>query len=129
MKVKNCTLIKAVTCPENAKIVDVAKKLKEHLNKRAIVVDAGGKPVGILSTTDICSKVVAEGLDAKEVETKDVMSDPFLIADMDDDLGAIFEKMREHTTFFVPVIESGKLKGILTYGELMFRVKEAIKNA
>jgi hypothetical protein len=36
--------------------------------------------------------------------------------------------MVKHESFFVPVTKSRKLHGVLTYGELIHRVKETIKN-
>jgi CBS domain-containing protein len=128
MNVKHCTLIRPLSCNVDTPVVEVAKALRDNKQRRIIVVD--DKPVGIISTTDMNNKVVAENIDANTTRAKDIMTAPiFLVADLEDDLGEIYQKMIEHQSFFVPVTKEGKLYGVLTYGEIISHVKEAIENA
>ena len=129
MIVKNCTLIRALSCKKDTNIVEVAKTLRENRQRRIIVTNDNQEPVGIISTTDINNKVVAESKDTKELKAADIMTSPiYLVADIEDNLNNIFQKMMEHNSFFVPVIKEKKLYGILTYGELYERVKNLVKN-
>ena len=128
MIVKNCTLIKPLKCSLNSSIADVARILKKEKQRRIIVIDENEYPVGIISTTDMSNRVVAENRDASKLTANEIMTTPvYLVCDMDDDLNEIFRKMVHHETFFVPVTQNGKLHGILTYGELLKHAQEQSK--
>ena len=104
MKVENCTLLKALNCNVDETIVNVAKTLKENKQRRIIIIDEKKSPVGIISTTDINNKVVAENKDCNELTAANVMNKLYLTCECNDDLGDIYEKMIEHKSFFVPVL-------------------------
>lgn len=129
MKVESCTLIKPLSCKKDANVVEVAKILRENKQRRIIVVDEKQSPVGIISTTDINNRVVAENKDASKLNAEDIMTSPiFLICDANEDLHDVFKKMINHESFFCPVTRRGKLCGILTYGELIKHVHQKIKH-
>ena len=73
MKVKNCTLLKALNCDIDEDIVNVAKILKQNKQRRIIVIDNNQVPLGIISTTDMNNKVVAENKDLQKLKAKDIM--------------------------------------------------------
>lgn len=128
MLVKNCTLLKPLSCDNETNIVEVAKMLRDNKQRRIIVVNENDEPIGIISTTDINNKVVAENKEASSLKAEDVMTHPiYLTCDIDDNLNDIFKKMVEHQSFFCPVTKDKKLYGILTYGELMNRVHEKLR--
>jgi CBS domain-containing protein len=130
MIVKNCTLIKPLSCRKDTNLVEVAKLLRDNKQRRIIVTDENDVPVGIISTTDMNNKVVAENKNANELKAENIMESPiFLTCDLECNLSEVFQKMAEHDSFFVPVTKEGKLHGILTYGELIRRAKEKIANA
>ena len=128
MIVKNCTLIKSLCCKKDVSVVEVARILRDNKQRRIIVVDEHESPIGIISTTDINNKVVAENKDASKLRAKDIMTSPiYLVCDIDENLNEVFKKMLHHESFFCPVTKDSKLYGVLTYGELMKRVHEKLK--
>lgn len=127
MKAINCTLIKPLTCTESEDVKSIAQILRDNKQRRVIVVDSKKYPVGIVSTTDINNRVVAEGKDAIKTKAKEVMTSPlYLVCDVNDEVNEIFHKMVKHESFFVPVTKSKKIYGILTYGELLKSAQKAI---
>ena len=129
MKVKNCTLIKPLSCKKEDDAVKVAKILSAKRQRRIIVVDRKGYPVGIISTTDMSNKVVAEGKNPSKIKAERIMSSPiYLVCDMEDGLNDIFARMVRHESFFCPVTKNKKLYGILTYGELFRQVQGSLLN-
>ena len=123
MQVKDCTLIRPLYCKKEMNVVEVAKTLKQHKQRRIIVVDDNEFPIGIISTTDINNRVVAEGKDASKLKALDIMTSPiFLTCDIYDKLDDIFSKMVEHESYFCPVTKDKKIYGVLTYGELIKHV-------
>jgi CBS domain-containing protein len=125
MKVSECNLIRPLSCRIGTPIDQVAKALREKKQRRILVVDEKDKPIGIISTTDISNKVVAENKDISNVKAEDVMTSPlFLTCDIDDELNHIYSKMHQHESFFCPVVKDKKLYGILTCGEIVARFEE-----
>lgn len=130
MIVKECTLIKPLSCRPDENALQVAKLLRRNKQRRIIVVDNDNSPIGIVSTTDMNNRVVAENKSPQKTTAKDIMSSPiYLVCDINDDLNEVFKKMVEHESFFCPVTKNKKLYGVLTYGELSRRIKEGITNA
>jgi CBS domain-containing protein len=129
MIAKNCTLIKALACDRNTSVVEVAKILRDNKQRRILVLDSKKYPIGIISTTDMNNKVVAEDADASELKAEQIMTKPVaVVCDAKEDINKVYEKMLDKSSFFVPVTENNKLYGILTYGELLRRVKEIVRN-
>ncbi len=129
MLVSECTLIRPVSCRQDEDIAEVASKLRDNKQRRIIVVDNNESPIGIISTTDINNKVVAENKDPKNLKAEDIMTSPiYLVCDINDGLDMIFRKMVEHESFFCPVTDNQKLYGILTYGELVNKIHEKVRN-
>jgi signal-transduction protein with cAMP-binding, CBS, and nucleotidyltransferase domain len=120
MKVDECTLIKPLYCNKDTALVEVAKILRENKQRRILVVDENEAPVGIISTTDINNKIVAENKDASKLKAHEIMTSPiYLTCDIEDSLNQVYCKMRQHESFFCPVTKDKKLYGILTYGEIL----------
>lgn len=129
MQVKDCTLIRPLHCDEGTSVVEAAKILKGNKQRRIIVVDENKHPVGIISTTDINNRIVAESKDASKLKAHEIMTSPiYLTCDINDGLNDVFKKMLHHETYFCPVTKEGKLYGILTYGEMMKHVNQRMKN-
>ena len=128
MFVKNCTLIKPLSCKKETSVVEAAKILKENKQRRIIVVDENEFPIGIISTTDISNRFVAENKNTSKLMAQDIMTVPIhLTCDFNDNLNGIFKKMVEHESFSCPVIKDNRLYGVLTYAELIKRVHEKLK--
>lgn len=124
MQIKNCTLINPLSCKEDMNVVEVAQILRDKKQRRIIVVNENNEPIGIISTTDVNNRVVAENKNASKLKAKDIMTKPiYLTCDINDNLNDIFKKMVEHDSFFCPVTKDGKLYGVLTYGELIRHVR------
>ena len=124
MNIKDCALIKPLSCTREQPIVEVAKILKDNKQRRVIVVDENQAPIGIISTTDMSNRVVAENRDLSQTVAGDVMSSPiFVVADIDDDVCELYKRMVDHKSFFVPITIDGKLHGILRYAELLRKTK------
>ncbi|MDD9953989.1 MAG: CBS domain-containing protein [Candidatus Woesearchaeota archaeon] len=125
MKVENCDLIKPLGCTEDDTVQHVAQCLRDNKQRRSVIVNADGAPVGVVSTTDINNKVVAEGKDATQTKASEIMTSPIhVVCDMGDDVEGIYEQMVEKSSFFCPVTKEGKLHGVLTYGEIMAKARE-----
>ena len=83
-----------------------AQKLKRWHVRTATVCDDVGNVVGILGQSDISSRVVAAGLDAKTVPVRDVMTSQTICVDIETDLLTCVELMRRHGISHIVVTQT-----------------------
>lgn len=120
MKVNQCELIEPLTCNEDDAVPEVAKLLRKHQQRRIVVTNKEQVPIGIISTTDMNNKVVAENKEAEKLIAKDIMTSPIhIVCDINDKVSEIFNKMKEKNCYYCPVTKHDKVYGILTYGEVV----------
>ena len=98
-----------------------------------IVVDDGGKPVGIATERDFMKKLLNEGRDPRETRLGDIMTTDLKIARADDDLLDWLRQMSNDRFRHLPVVDDeGHLISIMSQGDfvsytwpqLMARMKE-----
>ncbi|MBU0957520.1 MAG: CBS domain-containing protein [Nanoarchaeota archaeon] len=118
MKLKQLELKKAIFCEKNNDIVSVAKKLKKEKQRHIIVVDSK-KPIGLISTTDINNRLVAENKDPKKTKAIDIMTSPILIKDIEDSVVETYTDLVKSNTYSCPVTEKGNLKGTIELRDII----------
>lgn len=97
---------------------NAAQKMAEK-NIGAVAVVASGKLAGIFSERDLMARVVAKGLDPDGTTVDDVMSKDLVIADPSDDLDDALEKMYSIHARHLPVVQNGKLVGMVSIRDLL----------
>jgi CBS domain-containing protein len=109
------------TVEMNDSAVDVADTLEFHAIGSVVVVDGDDRPQGIITDRDLTCRVIAKGLDPEAVRASEIMSQPLVTADAKEPLDKITARMREAHVRRVPVVRDGKLAGIVTVDDLLFR--------
>lgn len=108
--------------------VHYALTLMRRRGIRSLVVDrAGGETpqYGILTTTDIRDKIVARGLNPKDMTVAEIMTSPIVSAHPDWTLQEASRKMQELGIHHLPVADSqGALVGMVTSTDIFFAVEE-----
>ncbi|MDY7082750.1 MAG: CBS domain-containing protein [Halobacteria archaeon] len=94
-----------------------AEVLSENQIGSLIVVNEADEPVGIFTESDIV-RIIAEGSDASSVEVSEFMSSPLVTAESDEVIQDAARKMKEENIKKLPVIDDGKLVGIITTTDL-----------
>jgi len=113
-----------VICKENDSILEVSRILRDTKSRHLVVINNNKKPIGIISTVDINNRVVAQELDYKKTNAGDVMTKNIDVVDIKDSFDKACEKMISKGTYSIPVVENGKLIGIIGFNELFCKVKE-----
>lgn len=100
---------------ENASIVKAAKVMAKSRRGYVVVVKKG-KPIGILTDSDIIEEVVSKNRDPARVKVKDIMSSPVIVTHPDTQITEASRLMRKNLIKRLPVVDpkKGKLVGILT---------------
>ncbi len=110
-----------------ASIKDVADlMLKKSVG--SIIILENGEPIGIVTEGDLIRRVIAQGKDPNNTFVKDVMSQPLIIIGPNASIEEVGEMMANHGIERLPVIEDGKLVGIIAEQELTeWHAKESEK--
>lgn len=95
-----------------------AQRMSEK-NIGAVAVVHSGALAGIFSERDIMSRVVAKGLDPDDTAVATVMSKELVVADPSDDVDFALQKMHSIHARHLPVIEDGKLVGMISIRDLL----------
>jgi CBS domain-containing protein len=85
-----------------------------------VLVSEGGRLVGLLTTSDLCARVLAAGL-GPDTQVREVMTpDPVALAPDAIGLDAVI-RMTERGIGHLPVVEDGRAVGIVTRTNLLLR--------
>jgi trk system potassium uptake protein len=107
-----------VMVDENVSVAN-AVKLTQPKNIETIIVTSNGKPVGIVTDSDILEKVVIKGDDSDLVFLKSIMASPIFTLDSTSSVKQAIELMRIRKIKRVPIVDSHnksahKIIGIVT---------------
>ena len=102
---------------QSATVVEAAKLMREQ--------DIGSLPitddenlVGMITDRDITMRVVAEAADPKQTSVGDVLSRDLISVEADNDLEEALRLMARHQVRRLPVVEDGRLVGIVAQADI-----------
>ena len=99
-----------------------AISLMAEVNIGAVLVQQDDTIAGIFTERDYLQKVALKSLSSKDVQVGDVMSQPVITADPGDSIQQCMETMTSCHCRHLPVVENGKLLGIVSIGDLVKRL-------
>jgi CBS domain-containing protein len=110
---------------DSASAQDAGRLLAESPEVRAIFVcDAGGGLVGVITRKTLVREVVATGRDPKAVRLGEIAEPPIYTLDAELPLDEAFHTLEEHDFERVPVVEEGRLVGVLSRAVVQRRLAE-----
>jgi CBS domain-containing protein len=101
---------------------DTIKRAAELMNLHemgCLIVVSYDKPVGIITERDVLNRVVNESRDAKKTRISEVMSKPLVTASPNMRSGDAAKLMLERNIKKLPVVEEGKLVGLVSLTDLL----------
>jgi CBS domain-containing protein len=111
--------------PEHA-VSDCAALLTTKKVGVAVVCDAKGKIMGVVSERDIVRGMSEYGKGVVDMPVRNIMTSPVLTCGVDDPVKRVMEVMTERRIRHLPVIEDDELVGIVSMGDCVnFRLREA----
>jgi len=117
MKVRELMTTQPITVEPDATLGEVATLMKQE-DCGSIPVVEGGRLVGIVTDRDIVIRGIAAGTDPKAQPVSTIMSaDPVTIAP-DADVTAAEKVMADRQIRRLPVVEGGKLVGIIVTAQI-----------
>ncbi|GAY25550.1 hypothetical protein ATG_07530 [Desulfurococcaceae archaeon AG1] len=124
-----------ITLKLEESVAKAAKIMAENRIGSVIIVDSGGKPVGIVTSHDILEKVVARGLNPNEVSVGRIMSSPLIYVEASTPIDKVIETMIRTGKRHMPVMKGDRLVGIIAeydiiaLGPEIFQVLEVFESA
>lgn len=105
------------TTPETS-VYDCALKLAELKIGALLVTDKNNNLAGIISERDILREVVARGEDAKRIMVEMIMTKELITVLPSTSVRDAMRMVTEHRVRHLPVLENGKLIGVISIGDL-----------
>ncbi|MGZ8454306.1 MAG: CBS domain-containing protein [Candidatus Binatia bacterium] len=108
-----------VWCIEpDATVFDALQRMAEK-EVGALVVTDGAQVVGLISEREYARKVVLEGRTSPTTLVKEIMITPVMYIHLDQTIEECMSLMTEKRTRHLPVIEDGKLVGLISIGDIV----------
>jgi len=128
IKVKDLMRTDIAIVDFNSNVIDAAKIMKSKSVGYAIIMK-DDVPIGIVTERDITWKIVAEGLDAHQINIYKIASSPLISVDPDADLSVAANLMEKYSIRRLPVIKDNKLYGIITATDIIKHFNQYVKKA
>lgn len=121
MKVSDIMSGRVVTIGQKEPVIAAARLLK-RMNLGALpVTDDSGRLRGILTDRDIVLRCVASGSDPRTLEVREIMSRGVVTAAPGTEISEAARLMRGDQVRRLPVVEGGKLVGMLSLADMARR--------
>jgi CBS domain-containing protein len=105
-----------------------AQEAAEHLLRPdvrgVLVVDGGGTLLGVVTPDSLVERVVAAGLDPRTTPVSAAAQEPMLVLDADSSLDDGYRLLEEAEVERAPVVEQGRLVGVLSRSVVQRRLAE-----
>lgn len=116
-KVKNVMNKNVKTISPSATMAEAAKVMKKNRIGSLVIVE-GDRPVGIITERDLAYKIIAEER-SLDTEVRKVMTKDLKTVEPEKSIKDAAKVMAAHVIRRLPVIEGGKLVGIVSIEDIM----------
>ena len=90
----------------------------------SVPVEAEGRLIGIVTDRDIVTRAVAERRDPQTVKVDEIASRELVTVEPEQDLDEALALMARHQVRRLPVVEEGRLVGMLAQADVALEAKE-----
>lgn len=108
-----------VTIEPGASLADAAKLLAEKRIGAVLILGADRRLVGVMSERDIVQALAARGASALNEPVSQTMTRKVETCNDSETIGSIMERMTKGKFRHVPVVEQGRLVGIISIGDVV----------
>lgn len=124
MKVGDVMTKDVMTCKLDDKLSDCANMMRELNVGFMPIVDEQDNLVGVITDRDIAVRAVAKGVDLQNAKTREFMSPSPISVDAAYNVEDAADIMADSQIRRLPVMQNGKLVGIISIGDLAVEVGE-----
>jgi CBS domain-containing protein len=121
MEIRDVMTGSVVTAPADAHVRQVAEVMREHNVGSVVLVDADGEAFAFITDRDLAVSVLADGHDGGAAAA-DHASSPVVTAAPAMDIEEATQLMVRHGIRRLPIVDDGRLTGIVTLDDLAARI-------
>ncbi len=119
-----------ITLPSNCTVGDLIDLLAKKRIGVVVIVDSARKIEGILSERDVVKAISGKGAEALEQKVSFFMTRSVSHCQKTDTVNAVMERMSDGRFRHMPVVEDGKLAGLISIGDVVkSKLHQAEKDA
>ena len=119
-------MIKPVLSIDLNKTAKNAGEILKRTRRDSLIVTKNGKPIGIVTDTDLIKKVVAKNQVPIKVKVKNLMSTPLVTISKENNILEATRKMKRNNIKRLAVVEGSKLVGIVSLSDIARNSPEVI---
>ena len=109
-----------ITAAPEAGVVAVARQMRDSRVGSVVIVDPGGSPVAMVTDRDLAVRALAEDVQP-EAPVGDYASRPLVCGEPEMELDEAAALMVQHRVRRLPVVDAGRLAGIVTLDDIAVR--------
>jgi len=117
LKVEDAMVKEVITIDEKSMIKEAADVMN-RFEIGCLIVTKNRKAVGILTERDLLTRVVSQTKNPRKTKVETVMSKPLIVVEPDMDLEEAAKLMFKLKIKKLPVVENGRLIGLVTLTDL-----------
>jgi CBS domain-containing protein len=122
-RARDAMVSEPTTLDASATAQDAGQRLA-HPDVRAVLVCEQGRLVGVVTRKTLVREVVAPGRDPRTTDLRSIAEPPIFTLDADAALEDAFRELEERDLERVPVVENGRLVGVLSRAVVQRRLAE-----
>jgi CBS domain-containing protein len=107
-----------ISIAEGASVLDAIKIMAERSIGSLLVMD-GDELMGIVTERDYARKVIVKGRSSKSTQVGEIMTADVCTASIDQTVNDCMTIMTERRIRHLPVVENGKVVGLISIGDLV----------
>lgn len=117
MKIRKLMVENVIGVPSNASVHEAVKLMNKHKIGCLLVVD-NEKISGIFTERDVLGRIVEKGRNPRETEVSEIMTKHVIVGDPNMELVDATKLMFEKKVKKLPLIEDGRLVGMVTLTDI-----------
>jgi CBS domain-containing protein len=125
---RNFYATEIATAAPDEPVAKLADRMHEYAIGCVVIVDADQRPLGVVTDRDLACRVVALALDPETTPASAAMSAPPVIAQADEPIESVVERMRVARVRRIPVVSDGKLVGMVTTDDLVLHLGRELED-
>lgn len=115
--VKDIMSAPVLTIDINKTALEVGKLMRKH-RKGFLVVTDRGKPVGVVSDSDLIEQVICRNVKASQLKIEKLMHEPIISVEPEDDILVAVRKMKENNIHRLPVVSNKVVQGVISLTDI-----------
>jgi CBS domain-containing protein len=123
-QVRDAMVPEPTTLDGSATAREAGERLSDPAVRAVLVCGDGGKLIGVVTRKTLVQEIVATGRDPRATPLREIAEPPLFTLEASMDLDDAFRALEDNDLERVPVVEHGRLVGILSRTVLQRRLAE-----